>query len=416
MYEEMKYAHALKTIQTVCTVSVVMALSLTACGKQKNTVDETKGETVTESTPSGVADDAPSIKLIVDEETGLKQQTETAEETSLEINDGGNGIGDGDADNDVNDSGNSNNSGDSDGFHNGSSTDMDEKMKSGIIDFSSSCGTFSIASSDGKHTAVVEDGTVVSDNGIIVRDIRPTNLVSQATEYSLQFAEIGGNEYYRIQYDNDDFISCSAITYDNPTNGFYLSIESDGGGIIDIYGSGKVCTDFGIPTEQNITVTKNGMQMEDWYSIEIMTEDSGVTAYPQDDKNGYFISTDSHADSCITVSNALNDIVFDSILIGSDGIVVKDTDDGICGIFRDEILETQTEMLCTLMLVTNPYAVTETGLVNSTTVAKNAPVILPVPSVEGAEFDGWYTDAEFTQPFVDGDVVTKDTYLYAKWR
>lgn len=39
----------------------------------------------------------------------------------------------------------------------------------------------------------------------------------------------------------------------------------------------------------------------------------------------------------------------------------------------------------------------------------------PKPTWSGMTFDGWFTDAAYTQPFVDGTVVENNLTLYAKW-
>lgn len=46
-----------------------------------------------------------------------------------------------------------------------------------------------------------------------------------------------------------------------------------------------------------------------------------------------------------------------------------------------------------------------------TTVMFNA----PVPTYDGYYFEGWFLDAEFTQPYTPDYTFTGDTVLYAKW-
>ena len=40
---------------------------------------------------------------------------------------------------------------------------------------------------------------------------------------------------------------------------------------------------------------------------------------------------------------------------------------------------------------------------------------LPTPEREGYNFDGWYTDRELTQQFVNGTAMSSNFHLYAKW-
>lgn len=41
--------------------------------------------------------------------------------------------------------------------------------------------------------------------------------------------------------------------------------------------------------------------------------------------------------------------------------------------------------------------------------------LLPVLSMDGYEFGGWYYDEEYTKQALDYDTLTSDVVLYAKW-
>ena len=54
-------------------------------------------------------------------------------------------------------------------------------------------------------------------------------------------------------------------------------------------------------------------------------------------------------------------------------------------------------------------------IIPDATVAGGVLATVPVPEKEGAEFIGWYEDAEFTKPF-DNTNITSDMTVYAKWK
>lgn len=69
----------------------------------------------------------------------------------------------------------------------------------------------------------------------------------------------------------------------------------------------------------------------------------------------------------------------------------------------------------------NVYALGPSGGITSTeTVDENTPYVLADPVFKSnghtyyTGFDGWYTDAAFTQPFTSGDLITGNTNIYAK--
>ncbi len=53
--------------------------------------------------------------------------------------------------------------------------------------------------------------------------------------------------------------------------------------------------------------------------------------------------------------------------------------------------------------------------ISSVTVKKKTEYSLPTPSKEGYEFDGWYTNSEFTGEAVKSVIITENTVVYAKW-